>query len=118
MIPTKIRRELITIWVKKLQAFWSKDKCAFLKSATLTSNNNWLWFRSLLSRIVVDGKWVTKVIDGVPLPTLWGRWTLDNQRFDSFRAAGGVTSHGGLTVYVDAEALMTRLATEDLARFR
>ena len=75
VIPVEARRHLIREWVAKLQAFWSKDRCALLKSATTTSNEKWLWYRSLLGRVVIDGKWKDKEIDGtftIHLPILYG----------------------------------------------
>ena len=64
-LPNTLRRALIREWVAKVQIFWSKGRCALLKSATTTSNAKWLWFRSLLGRVVVDGKWKDHEIDGM-----------------------------------------------------
>ena len=63
-LPESVKRALIKKWVEKVQAFWSKDRCALLKSATTTSNEKWLWFRTLLSRTVVDGQIQDHHIDG------------------------------------------------------
>ena len=63
-IPAEARRMLIRQWVAKVQEFWSKDRCALLKSATTTSNEKWTWFRALLGRVVVNGKWEDHAIDG------------------------------------------------------
>ena len=116
-IPDDTRIALIKNWVAKMQAFWSKDRCALLKSATTTSNENWNWFRGLLGRTVEDGKWVDHSIDGVALPQLWGRWTLDNIRRDAMTEAGGVKTHGGLAVQVDATKLITKLCSQDLRQY-
>ena len=63
-LPGETRMELTRQWVAKLQAFWSKSRCALLKSVTCTSNENWQWFRGLLGRVVEDGKWKDLSIDG------------------------------------------------------
>ena len=65
LIPTTARRAIIRQWVSKVQEFWSKDRCALLKSATTTSNEAWQWFRTLLGRSVVDGELQDHKIDGM-----------------------------------------------------
>ena len=67
-VPADVRRLLITQWVEKVQEFWSRERCALLKSITMTSNAAWAWFRSLLGLELVDSeggkRWLAKTIDG------------------------------------------------------
>ena len=50
----------------------------------------------------------------VEMPLIWGRWSLDKDRFASFSGYGGTVTHNGLAVHMDALQMVKRLFERDL----
>ena len=108
LIPDDTRRLLISRYVSKVEEFWSPGRCSLIKTSIRISISNWVWLRQLLGRSVDEkGELIDHCFDGVRLPMLRGKYTLNRVAEESANTQqvnplGSAESHGGLVSFRNA----------------